>query len=86
VADGRVYGMCRNRERFADYQAFLLGVTVPEALRRGAGTRDVPTDAGVTSARSASCRIDQPRLTSFAFSHSAKSLCIGLLLGLDLSA
>jgi transposase len=35
VADGLIYGCCRERKRFVDFQAFLLEVLVPEALRRG---------------------------------------------------
>lgn len=35
VADGQVYGQCRLRKRFVDFQAFLLAVVIPEALRRG---------------------------------------------------
>lgn len=35
VADGLVYGCCRERKRFVDFQAFILDVLVPEALRRG---------------------------------------------------
>ena len=35
VADGRVYGTCRRRKRFEDFQAFFRETVVPEALRRG---------------------------------------------------
>jgi len=35
VVDGQVYGQCRQRKRFVDFQAFLLEVIIPEALRRG---------------------------------------------------
>jgi transposase len=35
VADGKVYGQCRLRKRFVDFQAFLLAVVIPEALQRG---------------------------------------------------
>ena len=35
VADGKVYGQCRLRKRFVDFQAFLLATIIPEALARG---------------------------------------------------
>jgi transposase len=35
VADGQVYGCCRARKCFADFQAFFQEVIVPEAIRRG---------------------------------------------------
>jgi len=35
VADGWVGGVCRQRKRFVDFQAFLMEVVIPEALRRG---------------------------------------------------
>ena len=35
VADGRVYGACRRRKRFEDFQDFVHSTLVPEALRRG---------------------------------------------------
>jgi transposase len=38
VADGMVYGKCRLRKRFVDFQAFLLGTVIPEALARGVHT------------------------------------------------
>ena len=50
VADGRIYGMCRNRKRFVDYQAFLLTVIIPEALRRGVHTLALILDNGPTHA------------------------------------
>jgi hypothetical protein len=50
VADGWVYGMCRNRKRFVDYQAFLLTVIIPEALRRGVHTLALILDNGPTHA------------------------------------
>jgi transposase len=50
VADGHVYGMCRNRKRFVDYQAFLLTVIIPEALRRGVHTLALILDNGPTHA------------------------------------
>ncbi len=34
VADGMTYTQCRLRKRFVDFQAFLLEVLIPEALRR----------------------------------------------------
>ena len=50
VADGRVYGMCRNRKCFVDFQAFLLEVIFPEALRRGVHTVALILDNGPTHA------------------------------------
>ena len=50
VADGSVYGMCRNRKRFVDFQAFLLDVVVPEAVRRGVHTVALILDNGTTHA------------------------------------
>lgn len=50
VADGRVYSMCRNRKRFVDFQAFLLEVILPEALRRGMHTLALIVDNGTTHA------------------------------------
>lgn len=50
VADGQVYGMCRNRKRFVDYQAFLLEVLLPEAVRRGVHTVALILDNGPTHA------------------------------------
>jgi hypothetical protein len=50
VADGRVYGLCRPRKRFVDFQAFLLEVIIPEALRRGVHTLALILDNGTTHA------------------------------------
>ncbi len=50
VADGQVYGMCRNRKRFVDYQAFLLTVIIPEALRRRVHAVALILDNGPTHA------------------------------------
>lgn len=50
VADGKVYGQCRLRKRFVDFQAFLLGVIVPEALARGVHTLALILDNGSTHA------------------------------------
>ncbi len=49
VADGQVYGMCRNRKCFVDYQ-FLQEVIIPEALRRGVHTLALILDNGPTHA------------------------------------
>jgi transposase len=35
VVDGQVFGCCRNRRCFVDFQAFILEVLIPEAVRRG---------------------------------------------------
>jgi transposase len=50
VADGVVYGQCRLRKRFVDFQAFLLAVIIPEALRRGVHTLALILDNGTTHA------------------------------------
>jgi hypothetical protein len=50
VADGQVYGQCRQRKRFVDFQAFLLTVIIPEALRRGVHTLAIILDSGTTHA------------------------------------
>ena len=34
VAEGLVYGCCRPSKTFVDFQAFLLEVLIPEAIRR----------------------------------------------------
>lgn len=50
VADGQVYGKCRLRKRFVDFQAFLLGTVLPEALNRGVHTLALILDNGPTHA------------------------------------
>lgn len=50
VADGKVYGQCHLRKRFVDFQAFLLGVIIPEALRRGVHALALILDNGTTHA------------------------------------
>jgi transposase len=50
VADGQVYGQCRLRKRFVDFQAFLLAGVIPEALRRGVHTLALILDNGTTHA------------------------------------
>jgi len=50
VADGKVYGKCRLRKRFVDFQAFLLGTVIPEALRRGVHTLALILDNSTTHA------------------------------------
>jgi hypothetical protein len=50
VADGQVYGLCRVRKGFADFQAFLQQVIVPEALRRGVHDVNLILDNGTTHA------------------------------------
>ena len=41
-----VYGQCHLRKRYVDFQAFLLEVIIPEALRRGAHTLALILDNG----------------------------------------
>jgi transposase len=50
VADGQKYGQTRLRKRFVDFQAFLLEVVIPEALRRGVHTLKLILDNGSTHA------------------------------------
>lgn len=50
VADGQKYGQTRRRKRFIDFQAFLLEVVIPEALRRGVHTLKLILDNGSTHA------------------------------------
>jgi hypothetical protein len=50
VADGQVYGQCHTRKRFVDFQAFLLRVIIPEALRRGVHNLSLILDNGTTHA------------------------------------
>jgi transposase len=50
VADGKVYGKCRLRKRFVDFQAFLLGTVIPEALARGVHTVALILDNSTTHA------------------------------------
>ena len=50
VADGQTYGLCRSRKRFVDFQAFLLEVLIPEALRRRVHTMALILDNSTTHA------------------------------------
>jgi transposase len=50
VADGQVYGCCRARKCFADFQAFFREVIVPEAIRRGVKEIQLILDHGPTHA------------------------------------
>lgn len=50
VADGQVYGCCRQRKCFADFQAFWQEVIVPEAIRRGVTEIRLILDHGPTHA------------------------------------
>jgi hypothetical protein len=50
VADGQVYGICRQRKCFADFQAFVQQVIVPEALRRRVREVALILDNGSTQA------------------------------------
>ena len=50
VADGKVYGTCRERKCFVDFQAFLQQVIIPEALRRKVQTVTFILDNGTTHA------------------------------------
>jgi hypothetical protein len=50
VGDGKIYGRCRARKCFADFQAFLQQVIIPEALRRQVHTVKLILDNGTTHA------------------------------------
>ncbi|MHC5848348.1 IS630 family transposase [Nostoc sp.] len=50
VADGLIYGCCRPTKTFLDFQAFLLEVLIPEAIRRGVRHLYLILDNGSTHA------------------------------------
>src|SRR2546422_5210295 len=50
VADGQVYGTCRQRKCFVDFQAFVQQEIIPEALRRRVHTVTLILDNGTTHA------------------------------------
>jgi hypothetical protein len=50
VADGQVYGTCRTRKCFADFQAFVQQEIIPQALRRQVHTVTLILDNGTTHA------------------------------------
>ncbi len=50
VADGNVYGTCRSRKCFVDFQAFVQQEIIPEALRRQVHTVIFILDNGTTHA------------------------------------
>jgi len=50
VADGEVYGTCRQRKCFVDFQAFVQQHIIPEALRRRVHTVTLILDNGTTHA------------------------------------
>ena len=50
VADGKVYGTCRQRKCFVDFQAFVQQEIIPEALRRRVHTVTLILDNGTTHA------------------------------------
>jgi transposase len=50
IADGKVYGTCRSRKCFADFQAFVTQEIIPEALRRHMHTVIFILDNGTTHA------------------------------------
>ena len=50
VADGQVYGTCRERTCFVDFQAFLQQEIIPQALRRQVHTVTLILDNGTTHA------------------------------------
>lgn len=50
VADGYKYGQTSERKRFVDFQAFLLQIIFPEALRRKVHTLILILDNGTTHA------------------------------------
>jgi len=50
VADGKVYGTCRSRKCFVDFQAFVHQQIIPEALHRKVHTVTFILDNGTTHA------------------------------------
>jgi hypothetical protein len=50
IADGKVYGTCRQRKCFVDFQAFVQQDIIPEALRRQVQTVILILDNGTTHA------------------------------------
>jgi hypothetical protein len=50
VADGQVFGTCRARKTFADFQIFVQQVIIPQALERGVRTVHLILDNGTTHA------------------------------------
>jgi hypothetical protein len=50
VADGKVYGTCRQRKCFVDFQAFVQQEIIPEALHRQVHTVTFILDNGTTHA------------------------------------
>ena len=50
VAEGLIYGCCRPTKTFFDFQAFLLEVLIPEAIRRGVRHIYLILDNGSTHA------------------------------------
>jgi transposase len=50
VADGQVYGTCRNPKCFVDFQAFVQQIIVPQALHRKVHTVALILDNGTTHA------------------------------------
>ena len=50
VTDGKVYGTCRSRKCFADFQTFVQQQIIPEALRRQVHTVTLILDNGTTHA------------------------------------
>ena len=50
IADGKVYGTCRERKCFVDFQVFVQQDIIPEALRRQVQTVTLILDNGTTHA------------------------------------
>ena len=50
IADGKVYGTCRQRKCFVDFQTFVQQDIIPEALRRQVQTVTLILDNGTTHA------------------------------------
>ncbi len=59
VADGQVYGTCRNRKCFVDFQAFVQQIIVPQALHRKVHTVALILDNGTTHASKQLVKVEE---------------------------
>lgn len=61
VADGVIYGCCRDSKKFVDFQTFVLEVLVSEAIRRGVRHIYLILDNGSTHAAFAVAGVVKPK-------------------------